>query len=239
LVKRSELAAGRPSEAREHLAAVATAVEEAGIRDPAAYRFEADYIESLILCGEIEVASRRLADFEPSADDQRPWRRATAARCRALLAAATGDAAAADLADEAVALHESLGMPVELGRALLLAGRLHRARKGKRAAAERLTRAARVFEAAGASAWRVRALGELARVGLRPRAPHELTATESEVATLAAQGLTNRQVADALVMSPRSIDAVLGRVYQKLGIRSRAELGARFAEPAEATEQHR
>ncbi|MBA2717988.1 MAG: helix-turn-helix transcriptional regulator, partial [Chloroflexi bacterium] len=77
-------------------------------------------------------------------------------------------------------------------------------------------------------AWRARARAELARVGLRPRAPAELTATESEVAGLAARGLTNRQVAEAMVMSPRSIDAVLGRVYQKLGIRSRAELGARI-----------
>ena len=50
-----------------------------------------------------------------------------------------------------------------------------------------------------------------------------------EVARLAARGMTNRQVAEALVMSPKSIDAVLGRVYGKLGIRSRAELGARIA----------
>ena len=70
---------------------------------------------------------------------------------------------------------------------------------------------------------------EQARIGLRPVAPNALTSTEQAVARLAASGLTNRQVAEALVMSPKSIDGVLTRVSQKLGIHSRAELGAHMA----------
>jgi DNA-binding CsgD family transcriptional regulator len=46
------------------------------------------------------------------------------------------------------------------------------------------------------------------------------------VADLAASGLTNRQVAAQLFMSPKTVEANLARVYRKLGIRSRAELGA-------------
>ena len=58
---------------------------------------------------------------------------------------------------------------------------------------------------------------------------HELTATEREVARLAAGGMTNRQVADAMVISPKTVDGALTRVYGKLDIHSRAELGAWIA----------
>jgi DNA-binding NarL/FixJ family response regulator len=54
-----------------------------------------------------------------------------------------------------------------------------------------------------------------------------LTAAEQRVAELAASGLTNRQVATALFMSPKTVEANLAHVYNKLGIRSRAQLGAR------------
>ena len=59
--------------------------------------------------------------------------------------------------------------------------------------------------------------------------PTELTATERRVAELAATGLTNREVAAQAFMSPKTVEANLARVYRKLGIRSRAELGARLA----------
>ena len=56
--------------------------------------------------------------------------------------------------------------------------------------------------------------------------PHELTETERRVAELAASGMTNREVAQAAFVSPKTVEANLARVYRKLGIRSRAELGA-------------
>jgi DNA-binding CsgD family transcriptional regulator len=64
---------------------------------------------------------------------------------------------------------------------------------------------------------------------LRRRDPNELTATEVRIAELAASGLTNRQVAQAAFVSPKTVEANLGRIYRKLGISSRAELGARMA----------
>ena len=70
---------------------------------------------------------------------------------------------------------------------------------------------------------------EIARLGLRHRAPTELTESERRIAELAAAGMTNRQVAEASFVSPKTVEANLARVYQKLGIRSRAELGARMS----------
>ena len=65
-----------------------------------------------------------------------------------------------------------------------------------------------------------------ARIGGRPPAPLELTASERSVAELVAEGRTNREVADALFMSPSTVQAHLKHIYRKLGIRSRTELAA-------------
>jgi len=65
-------------------------------------------------------------------------------------------------------------------------------------------------------------------VGVRPSAPSELTETERLVAQLAASGLSNKEVADRTFLAVKTVEANLARVYRKLGIRSRAELGARM-----------
>jgi DNA-binding NarL/FixJ family response regulator len=77
--------------------------------------------------------------------------------------------------------------------------------------------------------WALKARAELARVEPRRVSSEELTETERRVAVLAASGLTNRQAASQLFISPKTVEANLARVYRKLGIRSRAELGARLA----------
>ena len=77
---------------------------------------------------------------------------------------------------------------------------------------------------------------ELDRIGLRRAAPGELTASERRVAELAAAGLTNREVAARLFMSPKTVEANVARAYRKLGIRSRAELGARLADTQDAAQ---
>ncbi len=87
----------------------------------------------------------------------------------------------------------------------------------------------RLFDEAGAALWAARVRAELARIGLRPRAPTDLTETETRVAALAADGMTNRQVATAAFISPKTVDNVLARVYRKLGITSRAQLGVVLA----------
>ena len=70
---------------------------------------------------------------------------------------------------------------------------------------------------------------------LRPAAPGELTETERRVAELAAAGLTNREVAQRLFLSVKTVEANLARVYRKLATASRAELGARMRTRAPLT----
>ena len=79
-----------------------------------------------------------------------------------------------------------------------------------------------------------RAREELGLVGPRRRTPDELTAAELRVAELAATGITNREISRAAFMSEKTVEAHLARVYRKLGIHSRAELGARMAGNPEA-----
>ena len=120
-------------------------------------------------------------------------------------------------------------MRMEVARTFLVAGRIERRRRCKRQAAEWLREALESFEQAGACLWAERAQAELSRVGLRRTASSELTASEYRVAELAASGRTNREIAAQLFMSCKTVEANLPRVYRKLGIRSRAELGARLA----------
>jgi DNA-binding CsgD family transcriptional regulator len=77
---------------------------------------------------------------------------------------------------------------------------------------------------------------ELQALGLRPRrtavtGPDSLTPTERRVADLAASGLTNRQIAEALFVTVKTVETHLARVYTKLGITSRADLVRRIAPP--------
>src|SRR5207248_1396854 len=70
---------------------------------------------------------------------------------------------------------------------------------------------------------------ELARLGLHRPAGPGLTPREDQVAEHAAAGATNNQIAGALYISPKTVEANLARIYRKLGISSRAELGAWMA----------
>jgi DNA-binding NarL/FixJ family response regulator len=116
-------------------------------------------------------------------------------------------------------------MPFERARTQLLLGQLLRRRRQKETAAAALRDALGAFEAVGTPLWADRARAELERVKVAPT--HDLTLTPSErrVAELAASGMTNRDVAAALFISPKTVDANLARIYRKLSINSRAELG--------------
>ncbi|WP_229074746.1 AAA family ATPase [Actinoplanes sp. DH11] len=91
-----------------------------------------------------------------------------------------------------------------------------------------LRAAAATFDALGATAWADRSRAELRASGESLRRPAEtaaeLTPQETQIARLAAEGLSNRDIADRLFLSPRTVSTHLSRIYPKLGIRSRAEL---------------
>ena len=164
---------------------------------------------------------------------QRAWSLATGARSRALVQAARNDLeGASEALEHALQAHERLAMPFELGRTLLIKGVVQRRMKQRAAARETLEQALGIFDRLGASLWAERAGGEIARIGVRTEAQTELTPIEERIAALVAEGHRNREIADALFLSPKTVEANLSRTYRKLGIRSRAELAAKFAERA-------
>src|SRR5215472_4112069 len=226
-----ELSLGNLATAHEWLAPLAGAVAAMGFEEPAALRFLPDAAEALIGVGELVQAGRLLDPFEKRARAlERPWARAAAARSRGLLFAASGDLEEAVRAlDQALAHYPGIDLPLERGRTLVVKGQVHRRRREKRRARDALEEASTIFEGLGAKLWAQRARAELTRLGERTRSPHELSQTEIQVARLAANGMTNRQIASALFLSPRSVDGVIMRIYQKLSIRSRAELGSWMA----------
>ena len=151
------------------------------------------------------------------------WAAHAAARCR-LLFAPVDDVER--LLDDALNLPAS---PFEAARTLLVAGERLR-RGGQRIAARaRLNAALDGFERAGAHPWAERARSELRASGarLRTREPSirdELTTQELQVALVVAEGVTNREAAARLFLSPKTIELHLSRAYRKLGVRTRTEL---------------
>jgi len=195
--------------------------------------FVPDAVEALIQLG-------RLADAEPVIDTlerngarlDRAWMLAVGARCRAMLLAAQGDVAAAiQTAQRAVTEHDRLPMPFERARTQLLVGELQRRLRQRHAAAATLREALDTFESLGTPLWAERARAELDRTNIGLNRAAELTPSELRVAELAASGMTNRDVAAELYISPKTVEANLSRIYRKLDIRSRAELGNHMRSP--------
>jgi len=226
-----EFAAGDHRAADAALTRMRKLAESLGFQDVLIDRSEPFHLESLAALGELDRAREALRRLEQRGRTlPRLWIAATLPRTRALVRSAEGDLTGALAALEELDLAAAEQLPFELAWTLLVKGRLNRRAKQKRAAADALRQAQEIFDRLGAPAWSLQARGELERVGLRQRPPGELTATELRVAELAASGLTNHEVAKAAFMSSKTVEANLTRVYRKLGIRSRAELGARMAD---------
>jgi DNA-binding CsgD family transcriptional regulator len=200
-------------------------------------RSEPHHIESLLELGQFERAQETLARLVWRGRTlPRLWIDVTLPRARALILAAEGDLKAALAALDELDLAAASKLPFELACALLVKGRLQRRLKQRASATQALGRALEIFERLGAPSWVEQARSELARAAPRRRSTPELTATERRVAELAAAGLTNREVAQVAFMSPKTVEANLARVYRKLGIRSRAELGSRMSAELEGAE---
>jgi DNA-binding CsgD family transcriptional regulator len=225
-----ELSLANHAAASAAMAPVASIVLGRGTCDPISATFLPEAIEALVGTGELDQAEALADVFDTYAGFQ-AYRSAisSAARCRGLVLAAHGDVPGA-LEQANRALEQAVPeLPVQVGRALLLLGRLERRARRKRPAREALEQAAAIFESIGASIWAARAAAELDRTGLRHTTSDDLTPTEQRIAELAAQGLTNKQIAEAAFLSPKTVEANLARAYRKLGIHRRAELGQALA----------
>jgi DNA-binding CsgD family transcriptional regulator len=216
------------------------AVQVQGFADPGLFRFMGEEIEALVELRELDLADALLGRLEErGAALARPWALGVAARGRALLAGADGESEdALSRADEAVEHHAMVGMPFELGRSLLVQGKLRRRSRQKRAARESLDAARSLFERLPAPLWAAAAANELRRISGRPPGRAALTPTEERVASLAAEGRTDREIAAALFISTRTASAHLTRIYRKLGVRSRTELAAGVRDGPLVSERH-
>src|SRR5207247_9378884 len=121
----------------------------------------------------------------------------------------------------------------------LAAGAMKRRAKRKAEAREALAQARTIFEQLGARLWCERARLELERTGLQRTAGGELSAAERQVADLAASGATNKEIAAALFMSVKTLEAHLSRVYRKLNVRSRTELASHISQAVLTSRRNR
>ncbi len=225
------LSAADPSTAIEHLDEWDTMLRAMHFREPGYSRSHLDRLCALVGVGRIDDASTFSAELRAQA-------RATG-RASAAAVALTGEALVAAhsdrvedaqrMFDDVLAWYDTSRLRFDRARTLLLAGQVHRRARAKTRARDAMVEAHKEFTIFGAAAWMSITADELRRVNVRPRASNELTETELQVAMLAGAGLTNREVAARSFLAVKTVEANLARVYRKLGIRSRAELGARMA----------
>ncbi|MDT5338163.1 MAG: hypothetical protein QOD90_3668 [Mycobacterium sp.] len=200
-----------------------------------------DAVEAMIATNVLDDVEELVVSLEHhGARLDHPWMSAVGARCRSMLLAVRGDLDGAERAAvQALALHEAVAAPFERARTQLVLGQLQRRMRRRQAARTTFESALATFQGLGAPLWAARAEVELGRItSLRGR-DTELTPSEQRVAALAATGMTNKDVATALFISPKTVESNLGRVYRKLGIRTRAELGHRLNadDPGSATKE--
>lgn len=206
--------------------------ESEGIDEPGVFPVAPDLVEALVELGErdeaLEVAGRLR---ELSERQAHPWGRTSALRSEALIALGrpVHDDDAANGLRRAAAEYLAAGLPFDAARTLLILGRALRRHRKWRAARTSLDQASEAFECLGSAGWATAARSELERVGARrPRARGELTPAEARTAGLAAQGLSNKEIARSLHVSAHTVEAHLSKTYAKLGIRSRTQLASRL-----------
>ncbi|HEY3205708.1 MAG TPA: LuxR C-terminal-related transcriptional regulator, partial [Gaiellaceae bacterium] len=186
-----------------------------------------DRIEAAVRAGEVATAHDWLAYYERWAERaDAAWARAVAFHGRALLA---DDAESERLFQAALHMHAQAARPFERARTELAFGEFLRRARRPREAREHLRAALDEFEALGAELWAERARVELRASGQTARrrvvdTRDQLTEQELQIAHFVAQGLSNRDVAAQLFLSPRTIAAHLRNIFRKLGISSRTEL---------------
>ena len=225
-----ELSLGNVQAAAEVLPPLVDQLRGFGVGEPSELLPIPDALEALVAVGRIDEAEAMARELLATGERlDRAWALAIASRGLALVCAARGEhEAALDLAARALREHDRLGQPFELARTLLVNGSILRRAKRKGEAKQTLGEALAIFERLPAPLWAAKAREEIRRIGLRPSRDGGLTETETKVAALVAAGRTNREVANELFLSVKTVEANLSRIYRKLGVRSRTELARTF-----------
>ena len=198
--------------------------------EPGTHLFGPARADALAQLGRIDEAAEALERF--AATTARTGRKSalmSTARVAAQIAAARGDHDHAQAeCERAASLAQMIGLPLEAGRIGLVAARCHH-QAGRRAAAERALRAARKrFIMIGANAYRQLADECAAELGIlvddSPDPFKGLTQREQDIALLVCQDLSNKQIADRLYLSPKTVETHLTRVFAKLNVTARGDL---------------
>ena len=140
------------------------------------------------------------------------------------------------------ALGREASYPFLRARTLFSFGRWLRRQRRSADSRRPLREAVDLFDALGATRWSNRARLELRATGetvggRTPDARDRLTPQELQIAQLAAQGLSNREIGERLFLSHRTIGSHLYRIFPKLGISSRAQLRDALATAADDSEE--
>jgi DNA-binding NarL/FixJ family response regulator/tetratricopeptide (TPR) repeat protein len=194
-----------------------------------------------IAAGRLEDANGWAARAEAAAVPTRHRATAAALQARAAVRLASGDGAgAAELALDAAATAEKVGARIVASRSRTLAGRALAAAGQNSEAIINLEHAEADLRACGAVRYADETARQLRRLGRRvtrirrrgDAGPLPLSRRELEIATLVAEGKTNRQIAAELYLSGRTVESHLSRVFAKLGVSSRAAVGGALARRA-------
>jgi DNA-binding CsgD family transcriptional regulator len=186
-----------------------------------------EIVEAAVRSGNRPVADAALERLtERARATATPWALGLLARSEALVAA---DAVADPLYQTAIVHLDRTGVETDLARAHLVYGEWLRRQKRRSDARVELNVAYEMFATMGAAAFAERARVELAATGAYARrrsvdTSNELTPQESQVARLAAEGATNREIAERMYLSESTVDYHLRKVYRKLGLVSRRQL---------------
>jgi DNA-binding CsgD family transcriptional regulator len=229
----------RVEEAARDFLALGEMMEQLGIRNPAFLPWRSQAALALHMLDRSEEA-RSLAAEE--VELTRRWGvPATIGMSLRVLGLVTGGRDGERTLREAVEVLDAAHARLEHARALVDLGAALRRGKQRSEAKELLRQGLDFAHRAGATGLAERAQAELAATGARPRSlvvsgVDSLTPSERRVAELAAEHMTNKDIAQALFVTPKTVEVHLSNVYRKLGIASRNELpgalGARTAAPA-------
>jgi DNA-binding NarL/FixJ family response regulator len=227
------LLAHEPERASESLGAVWEHTRCEGVDEPGVFPVAPDLVEVLAELGDLGEAravTHRLGALSEA--QEHPWGFATTKRCEAIvrLASDAYDEEAAALLERAAADYAELGLRFDRARSLLVLGRAERRHRKWAGARRSLEQAVAAFEELDSTGWAKEARSELARVGARrPRPAGELTQSEQRVAELAAEGMSNKEIARTLFVSVHTVEVHLSHAYTKLGIHSRGQLARRLS----------
>ncbi len=225
------VAEGRFDDAIVELRMAGHVTRSHGVVHPGVVPWASDLVEALVAAARADDAADVAHDHREQAQAlATPMSLGVAERCRGLL----GGDDAEDALRRSLAILPIERSPFEGARTALALGELLRRDHRRREARAHLSDAAVTFARLGAERWAERCREELRAAGGRSsattaRSLHDLSPQELRIALRVAAGETNREVAAALYISPKTVENTLTSIYAKLAVRSRTELAGLMA----------